>query len=283
MKIMVAGAAGVVGRLLLPMLTEAGHEVTGLTRSASKLEQIKQSGAAAAIADVYDRDRLFELLKDYRPDVVIHQLTALSEWNLAENARIRIEGTRNLVDAALAAKVQRMIVQSISWAYEPGESVATEKDELDEGAPLPRKISVDGVIAMERAAAEMPHSVILRYGALYGPGTFYDHESGMFAGQVKLGNVPATDGRTSFLHIEDAARAALQALDWPAGPVNIVDDEPAEGKVWLPLYAKSLGAPGPVAQDGMNRGERGASNEKAKQQYGWMPKYPSWRDQLLRT
>jgi nucleoside-diphosphate-sugar epimerase len=247
------------------------------------VEQIEQARAAAVVADVYDRDRLFELLADYRPDIVIHQLTALSEWNLADNARIRIEGTRNLVDAALAAKVPRMIVQSISWAYEPGESVATEKDRLDEEAPLPRKISVDGVIAMERAAAEMPHSVILRYGALYGPGTFYDHENGMFAGQVKLGNVPATDGRTSFLHIEDAALAALQALDWPAGPVNIVDDEPAEGKVWLPLYAKSLGAPKAVMQDGMNRGERGASNEKAKRQYGWTPKYPSWRDQLLRT
>ncbi|NIK67258.1 NAD(P)-dependent oxidoreductase [Paenibacillus sp. BK720] len=283
MKIVVAGAAGVVGRLLLPMLTEAGHEVMGLTRSASKLKQIEQSGAAAVVADVYDRDRLSELLADYRPDVVIHQLTALSEWNLADNARIRMEGTRNLVDAALAAEVQRMIVQSISWAYEPGESVATEKDRLDEEAPLPRKISVDGVIAMERAAAEMPHSVILRYGALYGPGTFYDGDNGMFAGQVKLGKVPATDGRTSFLHIEDAARAALQALAWPAGPVNIVDDEPVEGKIWLPLYAKSLGAPEPVVQDGMNRGERGASNEKAKQQYGWTPKYPSWRDQLLRT
>ncbi|GMK44164.1 dTDP-glucose 4,6-dehydratase [Paenibacillus glycanilyticus] len=283
MKIMVAGAAGVVGRLLLPLLTEAGHEVMGLSRSASKLKQIEQAGAAAVVADVFDRDRLFELLKDYRPDVVIHQLTALSEWNLADNARIRIEGTRNLVDAALAAGVPRMIVQSISWAYEPGESVATEKDRLDAEAPLPRKISVDGVIAMERAAAEMPHSVILRYGALYGPGTFYDHESGMFAWQVKQGKVPATDGRTSFLHIEDAARAALQALDWPAGPVNIVDDEPAEGKIWLPLYAKSLGAPEPVTQDGMNRGERGASNEMAKLQYGWTPKYPSWRDQLLRT
>ncbi|WP_201004579.1 NAD-dependent epimerase/dehydratase family protein [Paenibacillus glycanilyticus] len=283
MKIMVAGAAGVVGRLLLPLLTEAGHEVMGLSRSAAKLKQIEQAGAAAVVADVYDRDRLFELLKDYRPDVVIHQLTALSEWNLADNARIRIEGTRNLVDAALAAGVPRMIVQSISWAYEPGESVATEKDRLDAEASLPRKISVDGVIAMERAAAEMPHSVILRYGALYGPGTFYDHESGMFAGQMKEGKVPATDGRTSFLHIEDAARAALQALDWPAGPVNIVDDEPAEGKIWLPLYAKSLGAPEPVTQDGMNRGERGASNEMAKLQYGWTPKYPSWRDQLLRT
>ncbi|MCM3627040.1 NAD(P)-dependent oxidoreductase [Paenibacillus glycanilyticus] len=281
MKIFVAGAAGVVGRLLLPKLAEAGHEVMGMTRSLSKIAQVKQSGAKAAVADVFDRDRLFELLADYRPDVVIHQLTALSEWSLADNARIRIEGTRNLVDAAMAAGVPRMIVQSISWAYEPGEEIATEADRLDEEAPLPRKISVDGVIAMERAAAEMPHAVILRYGALYGPGTFYEYNNGMFANQVKAGKVPATDGRTSFLHVEDAALAALHALDWPAGSVNIVDDEPAAGKIWLPLYASALGAPEPAIQGAMNRGERGASNEKARRQYGWKPQYPTWREGLL--
>lgn len=283
MKIFVAGAAGAVGRLLLPLLAEAGHEVMGMTRSVSKITQIEHSGARAVVADVFDRDKLFELLAEYHPDVVIHQLTALSEWNLADNARIRMEGTRNLVDAALAAEVPRMIVQSISWAYEPGAEIATEEDQLDEEAPMPRKVSVDGVIAMERAAAEMPHAVILRYGALYGPGTFYEHNSGMFANQVKEGKVPATDGRTSFLHTEDAALAALLALNWPAGPVNIVDDEPAAGKLWLPLYANALGAPAPAVQDGMNRGERGASNNKAKQQYGWTPKYPSWRHGLLRT
>jgi Nucleoside-diphosphate-sugar epimerases len=283
MKLFVAGAAGVVGRLLLPLLVEAGHEVAGMTRSASKIANIEQAGATAVVADIYDRTRLFELLADYRPDVVIHQLTALSEWNLEDNARIRIEGTRNLVDAALAAGVPRMIVQSISWAYEPGSGIASEKDRLDEEAPLPRKISVDGVIAMERAAAEMPHAVILRYGALYGPGTFYEPNNGMFASQVKQGKVPATDGRTSFLHIEDAALAALLALEWPAGPVNIVDDEPAAGKLWLPLYANALGAPVPAVQDGMNRGERGASNDKAKQHYGWSPKYPTWGEGLLRT
>lgn len=280
MKIFVAGAAGVVGRLLLPLLTEAGHEVMGMTRSGSKLAPIRQSGATAVVADIYDRDKIFELLALFKPDVVIHQLTALNEWNLADNARIRMEGTRILVDAALAAQVPRMIVQSISWAYEPGAQLAAEEDRLDEEAPMPRKISVDGVIAMERTAAEMPHAVILRYGALYGPGTFYDHADGMFANQVKEGKIPATDGRTSFLHVEDAALAAVHALDWPAGPVNIVDDEPAAGKVWLPIYAKALGAPEPAVQDGMNRGERGASNEKAKRKYGWKPKYPTWREGL---
>lgn len=283
MKIFVAGAAGVVGRCLLPMLIEAGHEVTGMTRSESKLAQIEESGAKAVVADAFDRDKLYQLIGDFRPDVVIHQLTALSEWNLADNARIRTEGTRNLVDAALAANVPRMIVQSISWAYEPGNVPASETESLDYEAPAPRKISVDGVIAMEQAASDMPHSVILRYGALYGPDTFYDHHTGIFTSKVKQGLVPATDGVTSFLHVEDAARAALLALDWPDGPVNIVDDEPAAGKVWLPLFADSLGAPVPAVEDGMNRGERGASNAKAKQQYGWNPQYPSWRENLVRT
>ncbi|GLX66412.1 NAD-dependent epimerase/dehydratase family protein [Paenibacillus glycanilyticus] len=283
MKIFVAGAAGAIGRLSLPMLTETGHEVVGMTRDRAKAAQIEHAGASAVVADIFDRERIFELIEELRPDAVIHQLTALSEWNLADNARIRTEGTRNLVDAALAANVPRMIVQSISWAYEPGQGIASEGEELDIEAPEPRKISVDGVIAMEQAAAEMPHAVILRYGALYGPGTFYEREHGLFAGRVKQGLVPATDGVTSFLHVEDAARSAVLALDWPSGPVNIVDDEPAAGKLWLPLYARSLGAPEPVAQDGSNRGERGASNTKARQQYGWLPKYPTWREGLLRN
>lgn len=215
-------------------------------------------------------------MKDIRPDVVIHQLTSLSDRNLQDNARIRIEGTRNLVDAALAAGVKRMIAQSIAWAYEPGDQPASEEDLLDMDALLPRKTSIDGIVALEQAVAEIPEHVILRYGMFYGPGTWYDID-GEMAKQVQNHQLLATDAVMSFLHVEDATYAALLALNWPSGPINIVDDEPAAGIDWLPIYAKALQAPAPEYQEGRQGWERGASNDKARTIYGWEPLYPSWR------
>lgn len=119
MKIFVAGASGVVGRLLLPQLVQAGYDVIGMTRKEDQRQAIEQTGAKAVLADVFDREQMVNILTEVKPDVVIHQLTSLSQGSSAENARIRIEGTRNLVDAAKQAKVQKIIAQSISWAYEP--------------------------------------------------------------------------------------------------------------------------------------------------------------------
>jgi len=228
MRIFVAGASGVIGRRLLPKLAAAGHDVTGLTHRAENMPHIEAAGARAVVADIFDRDSVMRALEAARPDVVIHQLTALKEWNLEDNANIRKTGTRHLVDAALAAGAKRMTAQSIAWAYEPGESPASETD-------------------------------------------------GLIADRVRRREMPATDGVTSFLHVEDAAQAAVLALDWPDGIVNIVDDEPAVGTEWLPHYAALLGAPAPELKPGRGGWERGASNAKARREYGWTPIYGSWR------
>ncbi|RUT31634.1 NAD(P)-dependent oxidoreductase [Paenibacillus zeisoli] len=277
MKILVAGAAGVVGRYLVPQLVHEGHQVTGITHKEENTEVIRSLGARPIVADVYNREHIFSILEELRPDVLIHQLTSLSSRNFSDNNRIRTEGTRNLVDAAKAAGVNRLIAQSIAWAYEPGSTPAEEEVPLDIKAPLPRQITIEGVAALEQAAAEIPEHVILRYGTFYGPGTWYDNP-GWIAEQVLQGQIQAGDGLTSFIHVKDAALAAVQALNWPSGAVNIVDNEPAAGRDWLPVYAEALGAPKPVYEPGLlNRGERGASNSKARLEYGWEPLYPTWR------
>ncbi|WP_042163691.1 NAD-dependent epimerase/dehydratase family protein [Paenibacillus gorillae] len=275
MKIFVAGSTGVIGRSLLPKLVKAGHEVIGMTRNAEQLQVIEALGAKAIVADAFDREGIIEAIGEIKPDAVMHQLTSLSNWSSADNARIRMEGTRNLVDAAKQAGVKKIIAQSISWAYEPGEQPATEEVPLDIQAAAPRKTTIDGIVALEEAAAELPDHVILRYGTLYGPHTWYDSKGAM-ADKTRNHELPATDGITSFLHVEDAANAALLALDWPSGTLNIVDDEPASGTEWLPVYAEALHAPGPEFQSGSNDWERGASNAKARK-YGWVPQYPTWR------
>lgn len=276
MKILVAGASGVIGRSLIPLLIEAGHEVTGLIRSLDQAAALERAGARSAVADVFGREGVFAAVRESKPDAVIHQLTALGARNFADNARIRREGTRNLVDAARAAGVRRIIVQSISWVYAPGGGPAAEAEPLDLEAPEPRRSTVEAVAVMEAAAAELPSHVILRYGLLYGEGTWYAAD-GWMAEQARERRLPATDGVSSFVHAEDAARAALLALDWPSGVYNIVDDEPASGTAWLPAFADAVGAPAPEVQTGSARGERGALNAKAVRQ-GWEPRYRSWRE-----
>ncbi|WP_405152470.1 NAD-dependent epimerase/dehydratase family protein [Paenibacillus sp. FSL K6-0108] len=276
MKIFVAGASGVIGRLLLPQLVQAGHDVIGMTRKEEQRGAIEQTGAKAIVADVFDREQMVNILTQVKPDVVIHQLTSLSQGSSAENARIRIEGTRNLVDAAKQAKVQKIIAQSISWAYEPGPTPAVEETALDRFAPMPRNTTINGVVALEEAVKEIPAYVILRYGTLYGPATWYA-KNGDTAKKVINQEMKATDGVSSFVHVEDAANAALLALDWPTGTYNIVDDEPAKGIEWLPVYAQALDAPAPDIQSGAAPWERGASNHKAKNERGWILQYPTWR------
>ncbi|MED0973077.1 NAD-dependent epimerase/dehydratase family protein [Bacillus paramycoides] len=277
MKIFVAGATGVIGRNLLPMLINEGHTVYAMIRSDSQKESLKNLGVLPVIADVFNRKEVFSVLKETLPDVVIHQLTALSTWNLEDNARIRIEGTRNLVDAAKNVGVKKIIAQSISWAYESGDKLATETDPLDFYAPMPRQVTINGIAKLEETVSELPEAVILRYGTLYGPGTLYA-ENGVFANQVRNNEIIATDGMSSFIHVEDAARAAVLALDWSSGIVNIVDDSPVTSKEWLPIYAAAIEAPEPKVQVWKNSWERGASNNKARKEYGWKPLFPSWSE-----
>ncbi|MCI4250614.1 NAD(P)-dependent oxidoreductase [Bacillus sp. CCB-MMP212] len=277
MKIFVAGATGVIGRSLLPMLIKNGHIVFAMIRNTSQVEVMKKVGAIPVIADVFNRKAVFSVLEETNPDVVIHQLTSLSSWDFENNVKIRTKGTRNLVDAAKNVGVQKIIAQSISWAYEPGDTFATEKDSLHITASMPRQVTVNGILKLEKAVTELPESVILRYGTLYGPGTWYA-ENGLIANQVRNNEIIASDGISSFIHVEDAARATMLALNWPSGIVNIVDNYPATSKEWLPIYAAAIGAPQPKVQDGKNSWERGASNNKARKEYGWTPLFPSWSE-----
>ncbi|WP_242214697.1 NAD(P)-dependent oxidoreductase [Bacillus cereus group sp. BfR-BA-01383] len=277
MKIFVAGATGVIGRSLLPMLIKEGHTLFAMIRNESQVEAMKEVGTVPVIADVFNRQAVFSVLEETNPDVVIHQLTSLSSWNFEDNAKIRTEGTRNLIDAAKNVGVKKIIAQSISWAYEPGDTFATEKDSLDIAAPMPRQVTVNGILKLEEAVSELPEAVILRYGTLYGPGTWYE-ENGFIANQVCNNEIIANDGISSFIHVEDAARSAMLALNWPTGTVNIVDNYPAASKEWLPIYANAIGAPNPMVQDGKRNWERGASNDKARNEYGWAPLYPSWSE-----
>ncbi|WP_026314073.1 NAD-dependent epimerase/dehydratase family protein [Actinomadura flavalba] len=271
MKILVAGATGVVGRRMIPALVEAGHEVAGTTRSPERARSIEDQKATPLVLDVFDADATREAVAGFAPDAIVHQLTDLAGRDFEANSRLRIAGTRNLVDAALAAGVETMVAQSIAWLYVPGTTPAVETDALDP-APQP----YEGVVSLESAVAQMPRGVVLRYGALYGPGTWYAPD-GFFAEQARAGEQKSNPTWTSFVHVDDAAAAAVAALDWPSGPVNIVDDEPARTGDWLPVYTASLGLPSPPTARHAAPLARPVSNARARE-LGWRPAVPSWRE-----
>ncbi|RZT20237.1 nucleoside-diphosphate-sugar epimerase [Kribbella sp. VKM Ac-2569] len=276
MRIFIAGATGAIGRRLVPLLLAEGHQVTALTRGSSGTVG---AGVTAVVGDVYDAARLREVVAGARPDVVMHQLTDLASRDFAANSRIRREGTRNLVDAALAAGVRRVVSQSIAWAYEPGTTLATESTPLDLHSPdATRRATVEAVATLEAITAQAPGWVVLRYGMLYGPDTWYT-KGALMADLATTGNLPTGPDITSFLHIDDAATAAAAALTWPTGPVNIVDNTPAPASTWSPAFAQSIGISPDVpteASAARTPWARGASNAYAHS-LGWVPTHPTWR------
>lgn len=205
-RIFLAGASGAIGRRLIPLLLAAGYHVTGTTRSLGKAEQLRALGAEPIVVDVFNADELLHAVVSARPRVVIHQLTDLPPGlapdrmaaALPRNARLRDEGTRHLVAAAIAAGAERIVAQSIAWMYRPGPEPHREGDPLDTEAAGTRRVSVDAVVALERQTLETPaiEGVVLRYGQLYGPGT---------GTEVAAGALP--------LHVDAAAYAALLAVD----------------------------------------------------------------------
>ena len=283
MHVFVAGATGVLGRAVTARLLAAGHQVTGTTRTGSS--SLRSWGATPVQLDVFDAEAVKRAVASAAPDAIIHELTALRGGTSADNPRIRRIGTRNLVDAALLAAVPRMVAQSVAWAYAPGDSPASEHVPLDFSAPSPRATTVGGVTALESATSEVSSHVVLRYGLLYGPGTWY-HREGLISEVLRagashpaapvLGAVAADDAVSSFIHLEDAAAATVSALEWPSGAVNIVDDEPAAARHWLPAIAAAVGAPVPPGGSGRQGWQRGASNSLARS-LGWRPQHPSWR------
>ena len=216
MRILLAGAGGAIGRRLTPLLVRNGHEVVGTTRSADKAEALRQLGAEPVVVDVFDADALKHAVAEAKPDAVIHQLTDLPAGpgtpgyaaGQERNARLRIEGTSNLVAAAKAAGVSRMIVQSIAFIYAPGEGARVETDALDLAADGARARTVAGVVALEDAVLALPEGIVLRYGYFYGPGTWYEEAP----------KPPA-------VHVDAAAQACLLALTrGKPGIYNIAED-----------------------------------------------------------
>jgi nucleoside-diphosphate-sugar epimerase len=204
-RIFLAGASGAIGRRLVPQLVAAGHRVTAATRQAAKAEDLRALGADPVVVDVFDADGLRAAVVAAEPEIVIHQLTDLPAGldpskmaeAIARNARIRDEGTRNLVEAAKAANAKRLIAQSIAWAYAAGAEPHAETDPLDGGAEGGRAVSVGGVIALEGhvLGASPITGIVLRYGHLYGPGT-----------GAEVAAEPA-------VHVDAAAYAALLAVE----------------------------------------------------------------------
>ncbi|MCZ3378192.1 NAD-dependent epimerase/dehydratase family protein [Rhizobium sp. AG207R] len=219
--IFLAGATGAIGRRIVPQLLDAGYDVFGTTRSSDKARDLDAAGVHAVVVDVFDRDALKRAVIEANPDVIIHQLTDLppavdpsraSEF-AARNARIRREGTANLMRAAMAAGAKRIIAQSIAWAYAAGNEPHDESAPLDLAAPEPRSVSVSGVAALEAAVLGEPERVtgiVLRYGRLYGPATGADFPDATLA-----------------VHVDAAARAAMLAVKaGTQGIYNIAEASP---------------------------------------------------------
>jgi nucleoside-diphosphate-sugar epimerase len=301
MRVFVAGASGAIGTPLVRQLVAGGHEVTGMTRRQERAEKLRAAGAEAVVCDVYDAGRLNEALAAARPEAVVHLLTALPpkfgpKADLGPTNRVRTEGTRNLLAAARAAGARRLVAESVSFAYAPrGERVKDEEAELFLDAPGSFGETVAALADLERQAlgAEGIEGLVLRYGFLYGPGTYYAAD-GSAAADTRKRRAPVVGAGTgvfSFVHVEDAAAATAAALERGApGVYNVVDDEPAPLSEWQPAYAEALGAKPPrrvpvwLARLAAGRNAalmatqlRGASNAKAKRELGWAPAHPSWR------
>jgi 2-alkyl-3-oxoalkanoate reductase len=308
MKVFVAGATGALGRQLIPELVARGHEVTGMTRSDGKRELIAGLGARPVVADALAPDAVAQAVGEAAPEAMIHQLTALSgevsnirsvDRAFATTNRLRREGTDHLLSAARAAGARRFIAQSFGgWPYaREGGPVKTEEAPLDPNPPKTIRETLDAIRYLEDAvlAADPIEGIALRYGGFYGPGTSLGLDPvGEQVEAVQKRRFPIVGsggGILSFIHIEDAATATVAALEsGRRGIYNIVDDEPAPAREWLPVLAQAVGAKPPrrvprwvgrllagEALTTMMTEARGGSNEKAKRELGWQPRYASWR------
>jgi len=304
MRIFLAGATGAIGRCLVPRLVEAGHQVTGITRSQAKLDKLRALGAEPVLCDVFDAGGLGSVVARAEPDAVINQLTDLPQRlkprklgeYYAVNDRVRRQGTMNLLNAAQRARVRRFIAQGAAyWYAQTGGPVKTEEAPLYLDAPPPIGPAVQTIKFVEDAvlSADGLEGDVLRYGMFYGPGTWYAKD-GDVGWQVRKRRYPMVgngEGIYSFVHVDDAAAAMVAALEGARpGVYNVVDDEPASAAEWMPVYAEALGARRPprvpvfvarlLAGEALVKwmiGLRGASNEKIKKELGWRQRYESWR------
>jgi len=312
MKIFVAGATGVLGRQLVPQLVAGGHEVVGMTRSASKQDLVRSLGARPIVADALDPDAVAQVVAAAEPEVIVHELTALSGKMSARDMRhperspmatmtnrLRTEGTDHLLAAGRAVGARRFVAQSFTafrWARTGG-PVLTEADPLDPDPPAALRAAMVGILHVERAVTtiEWGEGLVLRYGGLYGPGTAISRApDAPMAAPIRKRLFPIIGGGGgvwSHVHIDDAAAATVAAIEHgQPGIYNIVDDDPAPVREWLPVLARALDAKPPrriprwlgrlaagETATLMMTDSRGVSNEKAKHELGWELRYPSWR------
>ena len=306
MKVFVAGASGALGRQLVPRLVAAGHEVVGMTRSEAKQDLVRGFGARPAVADAFDANAVMGAVAEAQPEVVVHQLTAIPgnleprhfDRDFALTNRLRTEGTDNLLAAARAAGARRFLAQSYTgWPYaRTGGPVKSEEDPLDPEPQAQFRPMLDAIRRLEDTVTGTAdvEGLILRYGAFYGPGTSIGLPEGEVVRTVRKRGFPVVGGGAgvwSFVQIEDAAAATTAAVERGApGLYNVVDDDPAPVSEWLPALAEAVGAKPPrrvprwlgrIAAGGaavtLMTEARGASNTKAKREFGWQLKYPSWR------
>ncbi|HEX2403807.1 MAG TPA: NAD(P)-dependent oxidoreductase [Acidimicrobiia bacterium] len=305
MRIFLAGATGAIGQRLVPLLIDAGHEVVGSTRTPAKVDGLRLAGATPVVLDGSDGDAVRRAVHEAEPEVVVHQMTALSgdldlrrfAESFAETNRLRTETTDWLIEAAVGAGARRFIAQSFAgWPNEQsGGPVKTEEDPLNTDPPKQVRDTLGAILHLEDVTTGTPgiEGLALRYGGFYGPGNALGKGGAMLEAVAKR-QVPIVGGGTgvwSFLHIDDAARATALAVDRGApGIYNIVDDEPAAVSEWLPYLAEILGTKRPrrvpVWLARLLVGEplvsmmtkiRGSSNAKAKRELGWKLDYPTWR------
>jgi nucleoside-diphosphate-sugar epimerase len=301
MRVFVAGATGALGRQLVPQLVAAGHEVTATTRTPGKVAQVREAGAEPAVVDGLDREAVIAAVEAAAPEVIVHQMTALADLRslrrvdraFAATNDLRTRGTDNLLAAAARVGTRRVIAQGNSFVYErSGGPVKTEEDPLVSRPPGPS--SAQSVAAMryveETVPRAVPEGIVLRYGTFYGPGA-----SDPLLDALRKRQLPVIGGGTgiwSFIEITDAAAATLAAVDHGASDAyNVVDNDPAAVAEWLPYLAEVAGAKPPLRVPAwlgrLLAGEfavsqmidaRGSSNEKARKELGWEPRYASWRE-----
>ena len=315
MKVFVAGASGAIGRPLLAALVADKHEVIGMTSRDAGLTVLRGMGVEGVVVNALDAEAVRVEIAKIRPDAIIDELTSLPKRYTPEemrtaaprDRRIRLEGGGNLHRAAIEAGVKRYIVQSTGFFYGPGEGPASETDPLAHEASPSIAASVATYTQIENRVFSSPSlvGIALRYGFFYGPGTYHDPENGSISEQVRLRQYPVIDpatGVSSFIHVEDAAAATVAALQIRAGVYNIVDNDPVALSIWLPAFANFIGAPPPPhisEKAAMQTGGpdavyyatqlRGASNAKAKTEFGFAPRPLEWlkridrRDQPFRT
>ena len=301
---LVAGATGAIGRPLVQLLREAGHEVIAMTRSRGRADALRADGCEAVVCDALDADAVMAAVGAAAPDTVIDQLTNIPKTleprnyrtQLAPTNALRRHGTRNLVTAATAAGARRLIAQSVAFAYAPtGGPIKDEQAPLALHSPPPMDEVVGAIVELERQILAAG-GLVLRYGLLYGPGTQFAPD-GFYAAAARKRMFPIVGtgaGIWSFIHVDDAAAATLAAVTrGEPGIYNVVDDEPVAVRDWIPVFARSVGAGrqlrvptlvgrlagGRAAVAAMTT-QRGASNAKARRELGWTPAHASWRDGL---